>query len=74
MSITTQARTHAAALRSVSYALRENIRLRLEGNESCNESGKNKYVKCWESCAATCDDVADYLDEIDRLEKEESHE
>lgn len=70
MSISTQARTHAAALRSVSYALRENIRLRLESKASCDDSERNKYAECWESCAATCDDAANYLDEIDHMEKE----
>lgn len=73
MSISTKARTHADALRSVSHALRDNIRLRLADKDSRTRE-KNKYVMCWESCAATCDDAANYLDEIDRLEKEKNHE
>lgn len=73
MSISTRARTHADALRSVSHALRDNIRLRLADKDSCAKE-KNKYVRCWESCAATCDDAANYLDEIDQREKEKNNE
>lgn len=73
MSISTKARTHADALRSVSHALRDNIRLRLAGKDSPAKE-KNKYVMCWESCAATCDAAASYLDEIDQLVKEKNHE
>lgn len=72
----TEARKHANALRSVSWTLRENIRLRLQEIESCRdpEERKNKYVHLWESAAATCDDAASYLDEIDLEKKEARHE
>lgn len=72
----TQARKHANALRSVSWTLRENIRLRLQEIESCRdpEELKNKYVHLWESAAATCDEAASYLDVVDKKVKESRHE
>lgn len=72
----TEARKHANALRSVSWTLRENIRLRLEKGDSpsVRRGDPNKYALCWEAAAATCDDAASYLDEIDLEEKEARHE
>lgn len=64
----TQARKHANALRSVSWTLRENIRLRRA------KGTLGKYGQLWESAAATCDEAAEYLDEIDKKEKEARHE
>ena len=64
----TQAHKHAEALRSVSWTLRENIRLRRA------KGTLGKYGQLWESAAATCDEAAEYLDEIDLKEKKANHE
>ncbi|WP_242370442.1 hypothetical protein [Adlercreutzia muris] len=64
----TQAHKHAEALRGVASSLRVNIELRRA------KGTLGKYGQLWESAAATCDDAASYLDEIDMKEKEARHE
>lgn len=64
----TQAHAKAEAARAVAATLRDDIKKR-------RAVGKlGKYGACWESAAATCDDVASFLDEIDKKEKEYRHE
>lgn len=64
----TEAHAKAEAARAVAQTLRDDM-------EQRRADGKlGKYGACWESAAATCDDVASFLDEIDKKEKEYRHE
>ena len=64
----TEAHAKAEAARAVAKTLRDDMEQRRE------EGTLGKYGACWESAAATCDDVAEFLDEIDRREKESNNE
>lgn len=55
------ARNHARSARNVAQMLRANIELRRKGESS---GGQQDYRECWESCAATCDEIAAYLDTV----------
>lgn len=56
-----EARNHARSARNVARMLRANTELRRAGNPSGEREG---YGECWESAAATCDEIAAYLDTI----------
>ena len=64
----TEAHAKAEAARAVAKTLRDDI----EQRRAIGKLGK--YGGLWESAAATCDDVAEFLDEIDKQEKESSNE
>ena len=61
------ARNHARSARNVAQMLRANIELRRQGESSGDQQD---YSDCWESCAATCDDIAAYLDTVAEKEAE----
>lgn len=63
-----EARNHARSARNVAQVLRANIELRRAGKPSgeCED-----YSECWESSAATCDEIAAYLDTV--ADKEARH-
>lgn len=56
-----EARNHARSARNVAQVLRANIELRRAGNPSGEHED---YSECWESAAATCDEIAAYLDSV----------
>lgn len=56
-----KARNHARSARNVARMLRANIELRRVGNPS---GERESYGECWESAAATCDEIAAYLDTV----------
>lgn len=62
-----KARNHARSARNVARMLRTNIELRRKGESSGDQQD---YSECWESCAATCDEIAAYLDTVAEKEAE----
>lgn len=56
-----EARNYARSARNIARTLRANIELRRVGNPS---GERENYGECWESAAATCDEIAAYLDTI----------
>lgn len=62
-----EARNHARSARNVARMLRTNIELRSSGKPSGEHED---YGECWESAAATCDEIAAYLDTVAEKEAE----
>lgn len=56
-----EARNHARSARNVAQMLRANIELRRAGKPSGEHED---YGERWESAAATCDEIAAYLDTV----------